>query len=514
MKELGISSNRLRKAGAVENLQRVLDFGVAGSCTVSEIVMTRGNIDKAKKYIDTTFPGGSKNICKVQVCNTLFPIRHAMFRLGELLTSILHSLDNEVCDKYRVWFLDEQHQPLQYVYTVAFPIDGTKMSKSGVGSKGGDTHVTLLLAQLLNYPLSVGKTTQNYLVGIFNCAETKLYLKLLLYFLDKEAEELDKNPLELVLKHGRQVIKFRFRAKGDLKFHNVAQSCGTQSCDIAFAHFMVFMSLVQLTWNVIIGIRSVGEPFEFSRKVTEVSPFSGEMETVEYLCAHQPTADAAKAMCNENNKILLSMKGDASTSDASRICSVRESAYSNGNNFVSTLGPTCFEVYTAKGCNFSRMDNTPELYAIENPLISEQTAIDVLSTTKFLYDVTYDNLHLNMNQVGKGFNHTIISAESRSLHQGAKQHDFSVSKVSGANTSCSTFQAFDLYNIYALAYSVETCCYGCEVGTSNCCKVAGMLPRPSQICRGKKFCCSEKSQWEAVNKICSLQQLTYSVIGI
>ena len=93
------------------------------------------------------------------------------------------------------------------------------------------------------------------------------------------------------------------------------------------------------------------------------------------------------------------------------------------------------------------MDNTPALYAIENPLTSEQTAIDVLSTTKFLYDVTYDNLHLNMNQVGKGFNHTIISAESRSLHQGAKQHDFSVSKVSGANTSCSTFQAFDLYNI-------------------------------------------------------------------
>ena len=87
-----------------------------------------------------------------------------------------------------------------------------------------------------------------------------------------------------------------------MKINNVAQSCGTQSCDIAFAHFMVFMSLVQLTWNVIIGIRSVGEPFEFSRKVTEVSPFSGEMETVEYLCAHQPTADAAKAMCNENNK--------------------------------------------------------------------------------------------------------------------------------------------------------------------------------------------------------------------
>ena len=108
------------KAGTVENLQRVLDFGVLGSCTVSEIVMTRGKIDKAKKYIDTTFPGGSKNICKVQVYNTLFPICHAMFRLGELLTSILQSLDNEVCIEYRVWFLNEQYQTLEYVCTVAF----------------------------------------------------------------------------------------------------------------------------------------------------------------------------------------------------------------------------------------------------------------------------------------------------------------------------------------------------------------------------------------------------------
>ena len=88
---------------------------------------------------------------------------------------------------------------------------------------------------------------------------------------------------------------------------------------------------------------------------------------VEYLCAHQPTAHAAKAMCNKNNKVLLRMKGEASTSDASSTCSVQESAYSNGNNFVSTLGLTCFEVYTAKGCNFSQilMDNMPELYAIK-----------------------------------------------------------------------------------------------------------------------------------------------------
>ena len=57
MKEVGISYNHLKKTTSASIMPRELDFGVVGKCIVPDITMSRGNILKAKKYIQDNFPG-------------------------------------------------------------------------------------------------------------------------------------------------------------------------------------------------------------------------------------------------------------------------------------------------------------------------------------------------------------------------------------------------------------------------------------------------------------------------
>lgn len=447
-KELGLTLNTINKVKKGHSHgRRKLDLGVLGECDLPVLDITRSKEALAKEHIASTFPGGMKNICTVQILDHIFLVRHAIFRLAGLLNAVLLSLDNETCDKYRIWFRDENGAPLEWLYTVAFPIDGTKMPASGVGAKGGDAQVTMVLAQLLNYPLSIGMTTSNYLLGILNCAETKIYLKIFLLFLKREAQVILDEKLQMTFRDGTtRFVTFRFRSKGDMKWQNVAQSCGTQSCDVPLAHFMVSSSFLQLTWFVKIEKRHLGQPFEFSRQVTEVNPHTNEMHTMRYLCAHMPTIQLAEKLCNDNNGAFLQLRRSdpARSSEKTHIDTVRKLAYANGNNFLCTLGFNAIELAVKNGCNFQA---PCELYPLQDPLEHSETALELFGICPPLFQVTYDALHLNSNKHKRALQKIITSCETRSLAQGAAQHEFTISTQIGNKTTSSTFSAFDFHSL-------------------------------------------------------------------
>ena len=455
-KELLITENRLKKVKG-QKVARQLFLGPLGSTKIPSIKMTRGNIKKAKTYIRETFPGGEGNVAPVHVCHRLFPIRHAMFRLSELLRTAILSLDNEICDKYRLWFLDENDSPLQWVYEIALPIDGSRMPGCGVGAQGGDSAVTLLLAQILNYPLSVGKPTHNLLVAILNCPETKFYLKLALHFLQLDVNEMEEHAFKVKLRSGEeQTIIFRWRSKGDLKWNNTLQSCGTQSCDVSLAHFMVWKSFLALTWWVLIERRNAGQAYEFSRTVTSTNSYTGGVETIEYLCAHHIQHDLATELCGNNNSSLREASlSNPGVNEKSLIDNVRQTAQSNGNNFVTTLGFRIFdEVVKNDGVDFDRhmhdvndpnnREHKKFFYEISDPRTDPATAFAILGLCHFLFTFTYDVMHLSMNLHNRGLKRAISCAETRALAQGAVQHEFSVEKRVGSKTSTSSYCAFDL----------------------------------------------------------------------
>lgn len=447
-KELGITLNKIQTVKKGQSkARRKIDLGVLGECDVPEFDITRGKANKAVQHIKATFPGGSQNICSVQILDHLFLMRHALFRLADLLKTVILSLDNDLCDKYRIWFMGPNNELLEWLYTVAFPIDGTRMPKSGVGAKGGDSQVTLVLAQILNYPLSIGKTASNYLLAILNCAETKVYLKIFLVFLKREAQAILDEKLEITFRDGvTRLVTFRFRGKGDLKWHNVAQSCGPQSCDIALSGFMVSMAFLQLTWFVKIEKRTVNQCFEFSRDITEINTHTNEHHTMRYLCAHMPTVELAEELCNTNHLLLWNLKVNNSlrTSEKPDIEFVRKQAYERGNNFVSTLGFKAFEDAVKNGCRF----NAPSsLYTLGDPTTDSQTALEILGICHPIYSVTFDALHLNMNKQNRALKKVNVSAETRSLAQGATQHEFTVHCEIGKKTVSSTFCAFDFWNL-------------------------------------------------------------------